>query len=266
MKEILGFLIPAVFALGLTPNTTTYTNPNFTDFGVVKPDKIELPNSSPQAISSPTEEVIPIECSCVKYAQSLIPEIPLWDAIDYPVNTIKPKVGDIIKLQYYNATTTNYTYHIAVIKEITEEGYQVKEANYEKCKEGERFILLNDDNIIGFFSLDLWKIISNLPLDIFKTLQCESNFSMYEHNTVKRGKDGEWGIAQFMQPTWRWMTDIRRRNGEKEILLDILNPYDQIKQMQYMWDLGYQNHWSAYKSKCYENLGTSPVGWTNQAY
>jgi len=201
MELIKTWLLPLVVLAGFTSNTTV-VEPRLLETTQIT---IPAPIVEPEAVYSPNSEVVeerPIECSCVRYVNSLEPTTPLFDAIDYPVNTINPKVGDIIKLQYYNATTTRYTYHIARIKTIDEGGYTIQEANFEKCKKGERTIAKDDENIIGFFDLKLWQEIRTLPLDMYKTLACESNFSHYRKGAVKRGDAGEWGLAQFMRSTW----------------------------------------------------------------
>ena len=218
----------------------------------IKPPEIIQTISIPEIeqVVEPTIEPIepvkdPIECSCVQYAQSLSPDIPLWDAIDYPVNTINPQVGDVIKLQYYNATTTRYTYHIALIEKITEEGYEIKEANYEKCKTSSRIIPKDDDNIVGFFDVALWREIKKLPQEIYDTLYCESRFTQYKQGAVLRGDAGEWGIGQYMKGTWKWFTELRQKEHLKT--LDILNPYDQLTMTEWAFENGFQSHWSCYK-------------------
>ena len=239
-------LIPLTILFGLVPSTVTYEAP----IPPVLEQSVELPQlevkPSQIAVSSPTEPVKEpdITTSCVRYVVSKVPEAPLIDAIDYPVNTINPKVGDIIKLQYYNATTSKFIYHIAYLEEITEEGYKISQGNKPKNATSTETIKKDNDNIVGFFDVQLWREIQKLPQDLQDTLKCESNFSHYEHSAVKRGKDGEWGMGQFMKGTWKWFTDIRR--NEHLPLLDILNPYDQIKMMEWAFGKNLQSHWTCY--------------------
>lgn len=204
-------------------------------------------NIQPEPILSQPEPVVePVECSCVRYVESLIPGIPIINAIDYPLNTITPKVGDIIKLQYYNATTTNYIYHIALIEEISENSFKVTEANYERCKTGEREIEKSDERILGFFNPDRQRLIDALTPIQKETLWNESGWSMYKHNAVIRGSSGEWGVAQFMPSTWEYLTELRRRDNIKPILLDKMSFEDQITMFKFAFERGYQDWWMGY--------------------
>lgn len=243
-------LIPITVFAGLAKNEDTYVAelPPVTPVvdGVVvlpKPTHNDpKPTQNEPIYPLKTEVVEPIECSCVRYAEFLIPGILLIDAIDYPLNTITPKVGDIIKLQYYNEETTNYIYHIAVIKEITEEGYEIEEGNYNKCEKSERTILLDDDKILGFFNPARQALIDNLTPIQKETLWNESGWSMYDTNgSILFGmgdRDDGWGVIQMTPATWKWMTSLRRRDKVEPILLDKLNFEDQIIMFLYGWDKG----------------------------
>ena len=183
-----------------------------------------------------------MECSCVRYISSIISDLPNLDAIDFPLNTIEPKAGDIIKLQYYNATTSNYIYHLSLIEEITEEGYKITEGNYEKCKETRRFIPKNDEHILGFFNMDRQRLIDALTPIQKETLWNESGWNMYNtKGAVLRGKDGEWGLIQILPSTLNWLTDLRRIERFKletlpkneKVLLDKMSFEDQIILFKY---------------------------------
>lgn len=178
----------------------------------------------------------PIECSCVRYVESLVPGVPLLDAIDYPINTIEPKVGDIIKLQYYNASTTRFIYHVALIKEVAEETYTFQQGNKPKCATSTETISKNDERILGFFNPERQKLIDNLTPIQRETLWNESRWSHYKHNAVLRGAAGEWGVAQFLKTTWKWLAQLRRKEGLS--MLDKLDFEDQITMFQYGWDKG----------------------------
>jgi hypothetical protein len=201
----------------------------------------------PEPVKPEPDQYYDIKNSCVKYVRSKVPEAPLIDAIDYPVNTINPKVGDIIKLQYYNATTSRYTYHVGFIEEVTEEGYKISQGNKPKGATSTEEIKKTDDNVVGFFDVSLFKEILKLPQDMQDTLKCESNFSHYKQGAVIRGKDDEIGIAQWKRESWQTIENIRRARKEKRILLDIWNPYDQIENMKYAFDYGFNYWWSCYK-------------------
>ena len=244
--NFIWFLIPLTLMAGLAKSEATYTAPNLPanapDLPILE-QTIDIPsfdsNSQPTPKITPnkpiTEKSEPIECSCVLYAENITGVKLKLDAIDYPINTIEPKVGDLIKLQYYNATTTKFTYHLSVIKEITEEGdYSVKEANFEKCKEGERVIPKNDEHILGFFNPARQKLIDELTPIQRETLWNESGWSHYDtKGAVLRGKDGEWGVAQFMPTSWKWLSQLRR--SEDLSMLDKMSFEHQIIMFKYGW-------------------------------
>ena len=250
IKVISLLLFPVIFASSLFSNEITYTAPNSPVLEQKAPLLTLTPNSQPERYSAPETPIVeatstPIHLSsCVLHLKELIPDLPNLDAIDWPINTITPKVGNIIKFQYYNATTTKYTYHIAVITEITEETYKINEANYEKNKETNRTIQKNDEHILGFFDMDRQRLIDALSPIQKQTLWNESGWSMYDtKGSVLRGKDGEWGVAQFMPQTWKYLTGIRRRDNIKPILLDKMSFEDQIIMFQFAFDRGYQDWW-----------------------
>jgi len=174
----------------------------------------------------------PIECSCVKYAETLVPGIPVINAIDYPLNTIEPQVGDIIKIQYYNATTTRYIYHLQVIREITPETYKVEQGNKPSCATSTEDIKKDDERILGFFSASRQKLIDSMSKVDRQTLWNESGWSQYDTNgAVLRGRDGEWGVAQFMPSTWKWLSQLRQ--AEHLRMLDRMDFEDQIEMFHY---------------------------------
>jgi len=240
----LSFLLPIIVLAGFTPSTQTYTTPILPTQGLDIPISEPIYSPSPQiyaetpiveASSTPED----INCSCVRYIRNIIPDLPNLDAIDFPINTIEPKVGDIIKLQYYNATTTKYIYHLSLIEKITEDGYSVKEGNYEKCKESKRIIPKNDEHILGFFNMDRQRLIDALTPIQKQTLWNESGWSHYDtKGSVLTGKDEERSVAQFMKTTWKWLTEKRREENIKPILLDRFDFEDSIIMFKYGWDKG----------------------------
>jgi len=92
---------------------------------------------------SPTlQSKIKEECSCVVYARNKGLHIK-GNASEQVPNSM-PAVGGGILLKYPNAS------HIAIIKDITDEGFLVSESNFYRCKKSERLISFNDKFIKGF--------------------------------------------------------------------------------------------------------------------
>lgn len=91
----------------------------------------------------------PSECFCVTYARELVPSVPQLNADEWillPQSThATPQIGGIILLQYSDV------WHVAVITEFTESGFQVSESNYVPCTVTERIIPYNDSRIRAFF-------------------------------------------------------------------------------------------------------------------
>ena len=119
------------------------------------------------------------------------------------------------------------------------------EGNYEECVKTERDIPIDSENILGFVDYELWQEIQKLPKSAQEVLRKESNFKHYNSDSsVIRGKDGEWGMGQFMKGTWRWFSEMRQTKGLS--MLDILSPYDQIEMLKWAWDNDLMNHWTTY--------------------
>jgi len=77
---------------------------------------------------------------------------------------------------------------------------------------------------------------------IEEILLCESGNKHYNPDgTIKKGKAGEIGIAQFMPETWREFNKIRGTN------LDIYNEEDQKSMIVWAFENGLQKNWSCYK-------------------
>src|SRR3990167_3421056 len=91
------------------------------------------------------EDTIPATCSCVKTARNLGANIPYGvDAGDLKANA-HPGLGALALFRYSSGA------HVAVITEIQEDGFFVKEGNFELCKLTCRFIQWNDLNLVGFW-------------------------------------------------------------------------------------------------------------------
>jgi len=60
------------------------------------------------------------------------------------METSTPEIGGAILFQYPK------TFHIAVIMDIKDNGFLVREANYKKCKVSDRLVVFNDPYIFKF--------------------------------------------------------------------------------------------------------------------
>ena len=101
-----------------------------------------------QSLHIPVKEVVlePKEeenCSCVQYARQFL-DVPRGDAKDLKPNS-KPIVGGAILFSYSSDD------HIAIIKDVVDDGWIVTEANFKRCKITERKVLFNDKFIRGFY-------------------------------------------------------------------------------------------------------------------
>ena len=83
--------------------------------------------------------------NCYLFVKALLGKIPRMSEIN--PNTEIPRVGDVA-IFYYKGKK-----HIAVEDEILEDGFFVRESNYEPYKIGRRFIKWNDPAFAGFHSL-----------------------------------------------------------------------------------------------------------------
>lgn len=109
----------------------------------VHAEQIE-PSLPPPLMAATSTENTMSYCSCVKYARTLIPNLPRGDASDFKANG-PPQVGGLVLLDY------DGTGHVAVITGFTADGITVSEGNYHHCEKDTRIILLNDPHIIGFW-------------------------------------------------------------------------------------------------------------------
>lgn len=81
--------------------------------------------------------------NCYQFVKALIGKLPRMSEI-IP-NSDYPRVGGLAIFHYKEK-------HIAVVDEVLEDGFWIREANYEPYKIGKRFIKWNDKNLIGFAS------------------------------------------------------------------------------------------------------------------
>lgn len=88
-----------------------------------------------------------IRCSCIRSARSFGADIPSeTDAIN-----LEPNTGISLGVVVIFLTDDKEVRHVAVVTNIEEEGFWVKEGNYVKCEITERYISFDDHRIIGFY-------------------------------------------------------------------------------------------------------------------
>lgn len=85
-------------------------------------------------------------CSCVKTARVLGLAVPANTNAEDLIPNSTPYVGGGVLINSRGIR------HLSVIQAITEDGFFIKEGNYEACKIGERFLNFNDNSIIGFYN------------------------------------------------------------------------------------------------------------------
>jgi len=84
-------------------------------------------------------------CSCVQQLKAMGIKVPKgWNADDFIPNTI-PSKGVVIILKYKTL------YHVALITDISDKGFHIRESNYQPCKTGSRVIPFNSPEIVGFW-------------------------------------------------------------------------------------------------------------------
>ena len=123
--------IQIVYAEEVVEEVSTTTEPVIDDKPIPEPETI-VPTS--------------VACSCVKTARMHGVELPPGNAIDLKPNSDIPVEGQVIIMKYHSGG------HVAVIREITEEGYWIVEGNYHRCKVSERFIPKTYPHIVGFWT------------------------------------------------------------------------------------------------------------------
>jgi hypothetical protein len=104
-------------------------------------------STQPQAVQGLTEDItINPNCFCVTYARKFIPNLPRQDADKFKPNTYLSK-GVLAIFKYQKLS------HVAVVKDIYENGFTIYESNFSSCKEGERFIPFGDKSLVGFYKV-----------------------------------------------------------------------------------------------------------------
>jgi len=98
--------------------------------------------TTPQEPRKPQDAIL---CSCIKFARTLVPQLPKGDAKDLIPNS-RPEIGGIVIFHYPD------TAHIAVIQKFTNSGMIVAESNYHRCKKDTRYVDFTDPAIFGYWS------------------------------------------------------------------------------------------------------------------
>jgi hypothetical protein len=84
--------------------------------------------------------------------------------------------------------------------------------------------------------------IKSLGVMIDELLMCESSGQHYNKDgTIKRGKAGELGIAQFKIGTWEYFNKLRGTN------LDIYSEKDQLDMLRWCLENDLGNNWTCYE-------------------
>ena len=89
----------------------------------------------------------------------------------------------------------------------------------------------------------------DMPEDQKETIECESNWNHYnKYGAILRGDAGEYGIAQFMLPTWNI---FKKEAGLPD--LSIHSAKDQIELMSWAFEQGeeYKKHWTCWRELYY---------------
>lgn len=88
-------------------------------------------------------------CSCVKTASKYATsDVPIQDADKFIPNST-PIVGGLVLMEYDH--TDYVVHHVAVIEQITPDGFLIVEGNYKPCEETRRFIPFDYSRLRGFW-------------------------------------------------------------------------------------------------------------------
>ena len=82
-------------------------------------------------------------CNCYAFA-NVLTDYKLPKMRDILPNSNYPRVGGLVILRYTNDK------HIAIVQSVETDGFWIREANFEACKLGRRFIDWNDPHLKGF--------------------------------------------------------------------------------------------------------------------
>ena len=89
-------------------------------------------------------------CSCIKTVKNLGVKFPVgWSAWDVVPNA-SPAVGGVAVYRY-GTGETGFTWHVAKITELHEDGFTEKGSNLEPCKRYTRKVRWDDPHLVGFY-------------------------------------------------------------------------------------------------------------------
>lgn len=103
------------------------------------------------AYSEPLGPERPKSCECVAQLREWGLPMPRLDAVDLQPNST-PYVGGVILFKYWNEEQQAWIYHAALIVDITENHFIIKEGNYKRCRVTRREIAFDDPDLRGFFN------------------------------------------------------------------------------------------------------------------
>lgn len=79
-------------------------------------------------------------CNCYQYVKAVLGHI------DGPITRNSPPTKGSVAIFDYKGVP-----HYGVVTELKVDGFTIREANYEPCKTGSRFINWNDPHLRGFW-------------------------------------------------------------------------------------------------------------------
>lgn len=77
---------------------------------------------------------------------------------------------------------------------------------------------------------------------IYDIVFCESSW-----DNTKTGKEGEIGLCQFKEKTFKWMNGLAMERGDITRILDINSPEDQLELLKWGISNGYGSHWTCWR-------------------
>lgn len=110
-------------------------------YQIVSGEMVNQP-SLPEHIKDPEISRPGEECNCYAYTKNRIPNLPSMASI---APNSEPTVG-AVAVEYFGRVK-----HVSIVIELKSDGVIVKEANYDHCKKGTRFIPFDHYSLVGFW-------------------------------------------------------------------------------------------------------------------